>query len=284
MPYFKIAFCNNGDKTDIPLTATSLEVNYTTGYTPAYEADPNTDPDARYVERDTQNQLFFQLTSNDKQWYENLYPSFITAAENGGTPFSYKKNMIVSRLGTNYISLEDNNQDTPPSSKWAVNSRSASLIENDNGGTAQDHFNATANAHPASAIDVDALSNLGLSAGQLQSILDSLQNGAVSTKQTSLADSTVGRLLLTGAFGLGGSCLQTFDVSAINKTGFYYTSLDSMSSNTGAPQDGLCYILHFEVPLINLLAQLAFTNTPDNSAYFRVGDNSAAWQKMATTP
>lgn len=284
MPYIKVPFAQLGDKATIPETATGLEVNFTTGYTAAYEADPDTDPTARYVERDGQNTLFFILSSNDKQWYENLYPPFITAAENGGTPFPYKKNIIVSRAGINYISLEDNNQDTPPSAKWAVNSRSASLIENDNGGTAQEHFDATADAHPASAINVEELSNIGLSAGQLQSVLGLLQNGAVSTRQESKTDSASDRLLLTGAFGLGGSCILTFDVSSLSKTGFYYTSLESTAATTGAPQDGLCYILHFEVPIVNLLAQFAITNTPDNSAYFRVGNDSATWKKIAVSP
>lgn len=261
MPYFKIAFCNNGDKTDIPLTATSLEVNYTTGYTPAYESDPNTDPDARYVERDTQNQLFFQLTSNDKQWYENLYPPFITAAENGGTPFSYKKNMIVSRAGINYISLENNNQDTPPSAKWAVNSRSATLIENENGGTAQDHFNATADAHPASAINVEELSNLGLSAGQLQSILGSLLNGAVSQRQTSATDDTLNRLLLRGAWGLGGNCITVTNFNNLDKTGFYY----AIAGATGAPNaEGAFWLIHLQTGGAGADSQIAISQ--DNGA------------------
>lgn len=118
--YIKIPFAKLGDKATIPDEAVGLEVNYATGYTSAYESDPDTDPTARYVERDGQNQLFFVLSSNIKEWQEHIYPSFITSAENDGSPFPYDKGMVVRYLGVNYISLEANNQDTPPSSKWEL--------------------------------------------------------------------------------------------------------------------------------------------------------------------
>jgi hypothetical protein len=265
MPYIKVPFAQLGDKATIPETAAGLEVNFTTGYTAAYEADPDTDPTARYVERDGQNQLFFVLTSNDKQWYENLYPPFITAAENGGTPFSYKKNMIVSRAGINYISLEDNNQDTPPSAKWAENSRSASLIENDEGGTAQDHFDATEDAHPASAINVSDLPNLGLTEDQLQNILGALLNGAVSQRQTSATDDATNRLLLRGAWGLGGNCITVTDFNAINKTGFYY-GIGGLVSGAPTP-NGAYWMIHFEVGGSGSDCQIAISQ--DNGAIHR---------------
>lgn len=272
MPYIKVPFAQLGDKAAIPETAAGLEVNFTTGYTAAYEADPDTDITARFVERDGQNQLFFILSSNDKNWYENLYPPFITAAENGGTPFSYKKNMIVSRLGINYISLEDNNQDTPPSSKWAVNSRSASLIENNNGGTAQDHFDATSDAHPASAINVSDLTNLGLTEDQLQNVLGALLNGAVSQRQTSTTDDAINRLLLRGAWGLGGNCITVTNFNNLDKTGFYY----GIGGTTGAPNtEGAFWLIHLQTGGVGADSQIAISQ--DNGAmYHRIKKGGAS--------
>ena len=282
--YFRIPFAENGDKATIPSTSAGFEVSFSSGYTPKYEADPDTDRDARFVERDGQNALFFALSSNDKQWYENLYPPFITAAENGGTPFSYKKNMIVSRLGINYISLEDNNQDTPPSAKWAINSRSASLIENDNGGTAQEHFDATTNAHPATAITTQALPELSLTTSQVQAVLLALKNGAISERQSSATDDALNKLLIRGAWGLGGNCIDVTNFNNINRSGFYASDLSAMKSTSNGPTDGLCYVLNLESKYANLRTQIAVSNLT-RRVYFRTGSlTTAPWERVGQSP
>lgn len=114
------AFAEIGDKTPISNTPVGTEVNYQTGFTQEYALDPETDPNARFVEREENNQILNDITANIKEWQENTYPSFISSVENGGVPFSYNKGAIVSFSGVNYRSLLDSNEDTPPSAKWVV--------------------------------------------------------------------------------------------------------------------------------------------------------------------
>lgn len=134
-------------------------------------------------------------------------------------------------------------------------------------------------------MDVEALPPLGLPAGKLQDVLNALGNGAVSTRQTSPGDATPNRLLTPGAFGLGGNCIMTTNVNTLTTTGFYYTDLASMASNTGAPEDGLNVIVNIELPFTNIHAQVAISNGTD-SVYFRIGqaDPPIAWIQLATTP
>lgn len=115
---FITPFAEAGDRAEISNEPIGSDVNMQTGYPAEYEADPISDPNARFVERDKTNQLFNDITANIKEWQENTYPAFITAANNGGTAFSYKKGDRVSYNGDNYESLEDNNQDIPASPRW----------------------------------------------------------------------------------------------------------------------------------------------------------------------
>lgn len=118
---FVTAFAEAGDRAVMPDAPVSSESNYQTGYTPEYEQDPAANPTtAKFVERDKSNQLYNDITANIKEWQEHGFPEFITSANNGGVPFSYKKNSIVTYLGVDYISKENVNEDVPPSSKWEV--------------------------------------------------------------------------------------------------------------------------------------------------------------------
>ncbi len=229
--YIKIPFAQLGDKATIPDSPIGLEVNYTTGYTAAYEADPDTDPTARYVERDGQNQIFFVLSSNIKEWQEHLYPSFITSAENDGVPFAYEKGMIARYLGLNYISLENSNQDTPPSAKWEqfVTGTAAGRDV----GTGADEIpdteildtrlGTTGNLGDAAQRTVGAaLANVPDNT-QLNARLGTsgnLGDAAQLTKQTSVTDNTADRVMTVGAFGLGGDDgIGVSNLNLINEVG-----------------------------------------------------------------
>jgi len=114
-------FAEIGDREAMPDTPSGSDSNYQTGYTPEYQQDPVVNPStAKFVERDKANQLYNDITSNIKEWQEHVYPAFITAANNGGAPFAYKKGSIVTLLDVDYISTENNNTDVPPSDKWEI--------------------------------------------------------------------------------------------------------------------------------------------------------------------
>lgn len=273
--YIKIPFAQLGDKATIPDLPIGLEVNYTTGYTSAYEADPDIDPTARYVERDGQNQIFFVLSSNIKEWQEHIYPSFITAAENGGSPFPYEKGMIVRYLGINYISLEANNQDTPPSSKWEVLViGTAARREVGTGtdeipdteildgrlGTTGNLGNVALRTVGAALANVPDNNQLNIRLGTTSN----LGTAATIDYQTSATDDAVNRALLRGAWGIGGNCITATNFNTIDKTGFYY----NVAGATGAPNnDGGFWLLHFQTGTVGADSQLAISQ--DNGSIYR---------------
>ena len=116
---FITPFAEAGDRAAMPDAPTGTDSNYQTGYPSQYEEDPVVNPTtARFVERDKSNQLYNDITANIKEWQEHVYPEFITATNNGGVPFSYKKGSIVTYLDNDYISLVDNNTDVPTAESW----------------------------------------------------------------------------------------------------------------------------------------------------------------------
>lgn len=89
-------FAENGDRTAVAdSTQSNGVVSYEQGYGPQYSLNPATDPSSRRIGRDPHNQIFHDLSSNIKEWQEQLAPNFITAANNGGTAFSYPLGMVV---------------------------------------------------------------------------------------------------------------------------------------------------------------------------------------------
>ena len=134
---FITPFAQLGDRDSIPNEPSGNEVNYQTGYTAPYESNPETDPDAKFVERDKTNQLFNDITANIQEWQNRVYPEFVSPSDNGGASVSYDKNALVYFSDVLYKSLKDNNTDTPNQSGWVEYSDSASLISNDNGGSVQ---------------------------------------------------------------------------------------------------------------------------------------------------
>lgn len=113
-------FGEDGLRVPIPDSTAGNDVSYEKGYTEQYGFDPVTDPDAKFVELTEENQIFHDITSNLKLWQENVFPDFITAANNDGVAWEYKKGDTVLYNGENYESLENNNTDLPTTEKWVV--------------------------------------------------------------------------------------------------------------------------------------------------------------------
>jgi len=116
----KVPFADSGDKTAVPETDAGGGVNMTQGYGQAYSLDPATDPSAKRIERDKMNWLFNIITKAIHEIQISGVASFITSADNGGSPFSYGKGALISLDGVNYQSLENANTTTPPGAKWSA--------------------------------------------------------------------------------------------------------------------------------------------------------------------
>lgn len=130
--YFDTVFASSGDKTSIPdAVDPSGFVSYAQGYPTGYQITPG-DPGSLAIERQKFNQLMFDVTSALQAYQQFGTPPFITSTMNGGSPFSYDEGARCVKDGVVYTSLEDNNEDEPPSSKWTTVTPVAS------GGTGRD--------------------------------------------------------------------------------------------------------------------------------------------------
>ena len=72
---------------------------------------PDGDPAAKDVGRTEFNQLNNDMTTELQKWQQFGVPDYITAADNGGTAFSYNFGVRVRdpATGTQYDSIVDNN-------------------------------------------------------------------------------------------------------------------------------------------------------------------------------
>lgn len=114
MQYIRVPFADSGDKTDVPVEQQSdNSVSFTQGYPLAYSLDPETDPSARRIERDKMNDIFWVITKAIQEIQQTGTAPFITAADNGGTAFTYPKGAHVYYNGAVYRSLVNNNQLVP---------------------------------------------------------------------------------------------------------------------------------------------------------------------------
>lgn len=87
--FFRFPFGISGDRAAIPATAQlDGSVSYEEGYPFDYQR-PLTDQLRKEVERDRQNDLFYQITLAIQQYQTMGFPDFITTLDNGGTPYSY---------------------------------------------------------------------------------------------------------------------------------------------------------------------------------------------------
>lgn len=84
---FKIPFAASGDQSTVPDSDLTGSVNFTDGYTPDYQADPSSDPNAKLIERDKFNFLMNKITGavgeiqrqGAADWYADLAPYDLNA-------------------------------------------------------------------------------------------------------------------------------------------------------------------------------------------------------------
>lgn len=128
MVFFRYTFAESGDKTAVPeATQPSGVVSYQQGYGSDYELDPDSDPDGKYIDRRTFNQVLSDVTSAIKQYQTLGVPEWITAAQNGGVDYPYSQGARVAYRASGldpwvaYESMVDNNTDTPgTTANWQV--------------------------------------------------------------------------------------------------------------------------------------------------------------------
>ena len=117
--YFDTVFAVAGDVSPVPdATQPDGTVSYQQGFSVAYSTAVASG--GYNVPRTGFNQIFLDITTAIQNWQQNTTSPLITTAMNGGSPYSYPKYARVLYLGVTYISLQNSNTDTPPSSKWAV--------------------------------------------------------------------------------------------------------------------------------------------------------------------
>lgn len=121
--YFDVPFAFSGDKTSIPdPLQVGGTVSFTEGWNYNYQRNLSTDPAALPIDRSTTNWLFMQITQALQALQQAGVPEFITAANNGGSTFSYGKGSVVlwSASGnapfTKYVNLTAGNTATPSAS------------------------------------------------------------------------------------------------------------------------------------------------------------------------
>lgn len=133
--YFGTTFGFAGDNTVIPDPLQSGgQVSFNQGWTFDYQRDQTTDPAAKPIDRSTMNWLFGVITAQLQQYQQAAVPEWISATDNGGTPFPYEAGVRVrysSNPGTVpfsvYVSIIANNTNTPnladptgATSKWQL--------------------------------------------------------------------------------------------------------------------------------------------------------------------
>jgi len=119
--YFGTQFGFAGDNTVIPDPLQSGgQVSFNQGWTYDYQRDQTTDPAAKPIDRSTMNWLFGVITQQLQQYQQAAVPEWISATDNGGTPFPYEAGVRVrysSNPGTVpfsvYVNLVANNTNTP---------------------------------------------------------------------------------------------------------------------------------------------------------------------------
>lgn len=115
----KVPFAQSGDKAEVPLTDAAGGVNMTQGYPAAYSKDPETDPSAKRIDRETFNGLMNLVTSAINELQTNGVKPFITAAENGNSAFVYGEGVPVLYNGKLYVSRAAGNTALPTdTTKW----------------------------------------------------------------------------------------------------------------------------------------------------------------------
>ena len=130
--FFRNPFATSGDKTAIPDdTQPSGVVSYENGYSINYQLDQDTDPNALDVEREGQNQIFFDITDNLQDWQTFGTYDFITAAQNNGSDYPYNLNAKAAWTDNSvFTSRTNSNTDDPDDTNgnWLYSSPAAPAV------------------------------------------------------------------------------------------------------------------------------------------------------------
>jgi len=128
--FFRYPFAVAGDKTAVPdPTQVSGAVSWQQGYGPQYEL-PYTDPNARDIERNQNNQLHYDITTALQEYQTNGVPDWIDPAQNGAANYAYPLGARVRYTdGVIYESIAAANNTLPTDvTKWiAVGGSNASI-------------------------------------------------------------------------------------------------------------------------------------------------------------
>jgi hypothetical protein len=125
--FFRTPFAQNGDTAVIPESKSADgTASWDEGWGLDYEKDMDADAHAKAVERDVMNGVLNSITVALRQYQTAAFPEFITAADNGGSVFSYSAGTVVRYRETadvpfkNYVSLFDANTAIPgaDAAKW----------------------------------------------------------------------------------------------------------------------------------------------------------------------
>lgn len=124
--FFRIPFASAGDKQQIPDDKNPEGfVSFIEGWGEDYQKDLLTDAHAKPVERQVMNSILNAITLALRQYQTDGFPEWVTAANNGGTAYSYATGVVVRHRQSggafiSYVSLADNNTTEPGTkdAKW----------------------------------------------------------------------------------------------------------------------------------------------------------------------
>lgn len=133
---FKTPFALDGNKTAIPLQDPEGNVNFEGGYTQFYEINPEfdpvtgipTNPDAKLIERDKTNWLFYQITDSIRDIQLYGFPSWFPPADFSAYPLG----AVVAHEGVVYRSTAADNTTVPGAegANWEVGADALDLKAN----------------------------------------------------------------------------------------------------------------------------------------------------------
>ena len=124
------SFAQNGDRNPIPATDPTGFINFSQGYTPFYELSLTSgNPQAKAVERQGMNQLFYQLTQNARSWQQQSYAPWISTMAGGYELGAYVVRVVNGAMQV-FRSMAANNVSDPAtnSTQWELQPAWSSMI------------------------------------------------------------------------------------------------------------------------------------------------------------
>lgn len=121
--FVRFPFALSGDRAPVPDDADpSGAVSYAQGFGPDYELELGVDPGAKPVPRPETNQLYYDLSDNQRHYQLNGAPPWFAPSANNGVAISYPVNAIVRHNDLVYRSIAATNTAEPGTdvTKWVV--------------------------------------------------------------------------------------------------------------------------------------------------------------------